>query len=252
MPKPEFYGWDWAILVLTLFLLGLGIGGLVVYQQHIEDEKRNTNVIFQRALSYHPDLSASDKDKYKSHEARFPKNTCTAEERDLYLKLHNTFRSKNNAQPLKWDQRLADTAQAWADKLYEDDCDIYHPKNRKDDCHYLRCGDDGQNLSQFVYEGRPRRNLEVGSIEEAVKLWTDECYLYDPDNPTKNGVGHFTQMIWKDTDKIGCAHRRLDRPGKKASIYVCHYNKSGNWLTPTGGYRYFKENVESSPTCKRR
>jgi pathogenesis-related protein 1 len=248
MPKVHIVALDYVILFLSLIFIGLAITGILTFVNHKAEQRASRSVVYQRALSYHP-LTKRDKSQGITPRYNFPDNTLNVSERDLFLNLHNDFRRLNKAGKLTWDDRLAESAQAWADKLYSDDCDIYHPKNPEDDEEYLQSGHDGQNLSQFVYEGKPRKNLQVGSIKHAVKLWTDECHVYNPKHPTKNGVGHFTQLIWKDTDKLGCAYRTLDRENKKASVYVCHYNKSGNWLTPDGGFTHFKENVESSPVC---
>jgi pathogenesis-related protein 1 len=240
----KLYALDIFLLILAVVLLGICIGGIITYSLNTRPSVTEKK-IYQRALSYHP-----VNDKGQDIQPRnFPPNELTEKEKSIYLNLHNDFRTKNNAVKLEWDDRLADSAQAWADKLYDEDCAIHHPENKEDDEEYLQNGLDGQNLSQFVYEGRKRKNLQVGSIPEAIKLWTDECKLFDPKNPTKHGVGHFTQLIWKDTTKLGCAHRQLERRGKKASIYVCHYNKSGNWLTSDGGYTHYNKNVEKLPVC---
>jgi pathogenesis-related protein 1 len=228
------------IFIVAVFGLAMGVGGVLVYTKNV-----STDTVSKTALHYQPRFVKNSTIQPRS----FPPNQLNAHEKSLFLALHNKIRQKNDAGPLEWDDRLADSAQAWADKLLADDCAIYHPKNAADDEKYLQSGLDGQNLSQFIYKGR-KKNVQVGSIKEAVQLWTDECKLYDPNEPTQHGVGHFTQMIWKDTTKVGCAYRKLDRLGKKGSIYVCHYNKSGNWLTAGGGYQHFNNNVKHFPNCE--
>lgn len=229
------------LLVFGLLLLGIGIGGLVSYEQHYPTDD---DVVYTRASSHYSAL----KRKGSIQPRNFRPSQLLPEEKELFLTLHNQLRDKNNLNRLEWDDRLADSAQAYADKLFEEDCAIYHPKTPADDEKYLHTGLDGQNLSQFVYSG-PNKDKEVGSITKAVRLWTDECKLYDPVNPTANGVGHFTQMMWKKTKQVGCAYRKLKRKDKQASIYVCHYHKSGNWLTKDKGFDYFRDNVEQSPVC---
>ena len=230
-----------ALLFLSLLLLGIGIGTMIIY---INNGRAADDTIFQSASSYHPTARRNGKIEPR----HFRRNQLLAEEKELFLSLHNHIRAQNKADDLQWDDRLADSAQAYADKLYNEDCSIHHPETAADDAKYLQNGLDGQNLSHFVYQG-PEKNKKVGSISKAIKLWTDECKLYDPVDPTANGVGHFTQMIWKDTNKLGCAYRTLKRRGKQASIYVCHYHKSGNWLTNKKGFDHFRDNVEQSPVC---
>lgn len=216
----------WALLLIGL--LALLVAGIIMYSNRIT----------------HCASSA----KRKVEARNFPRNELSPAEKTLFLTLHNQTRQKNGADPLHWDERLADSAQAYADKLLQEDCAIRHPQTPEEDKEYLQNGLDGQNLSQFVYEGN-RNKKAVGSIAKAVQLWTDECDHYDPEHPTNAKVGHFTQMIWKDTKQLGCAYRHLDRPGKKASIYVCHYHKAGNRLTSKGGLDHYRANIEPSPVC---
>ncbi len=45
---------------------------------------------------------------------------------------------------------------------------------------------------------------------------------------TKNwrDVGHYTQIIWQNTNQVGCA---ITRAGGN-DILVCRYNPPGNWV----------------------
>lgn len=228
------------MLIIALFLILLSSCFLAIGVMHLY--KQQTTRIKECASSYHP----SRRRQGHIEPRTFPKNQLSQAEKDLFLRLHNQSRLQNGADPLSWDERLADSAQAYADLLWREDCAIHHPETPADDKKYLQDGLDGQNLSQFVYDGA---HQPVGSIQKAVRLWTDECYQFDPTRPTENGVGHFTQLIWKDTKQLGCAYRELTRSDKTASIYVCHYHKSGNWLTSTGGLDRFRQNVQDAPVC---
>lgn len=37
-------------------------------------------------------------------------------------------------------------------------------------------------------------------------------------------VGHYTQMVWRDTSEVGCAVAR----GRRADVLVCRYARPGN------------------------
>ena len=65
--------------------------------------------------------------------------------------------------------------------------------------------------------------------------WYDEVDRYNYNNPGFSGAtGHFTQVVWKDTKKLGCAISNC--PGQ-GDIYVCHYDPAGNYAGQ------FEENV---------
>jgi hypothetical protein len=54
------------------------------------------------------------------------------------------------------------------------------------------------------------RNSNVATLGES--SWASDTWYaeindpgYDFNNPGfSNGIGHFTQMVWKDTQKLGC------------------------------------------------
>ena len=76
--------------------------------------------------------------------------------------------------------------------------------------------------------------------------WVEEGW-YDSEEPnynygsgTSNGgvIGHFTQMVWDETSKLGCGIARtgetltsggLDWAGE-SEYSVCRYVKPGNWV----------------------
>ena len=42
-------------------------------------------------------------------------------------------------------------------------------------------------------------------------------------------VGHYTQIVWKDTHKIGAAMFEVTLNGKRTSVIVCNYDPRGNF-----------------------
>uniref|UniRef100_A0AAF5D732 SCP domain-containing protein n=2 Tax=Strongyloides stercoralis TaxID=6248 RepID=A0AAF5D732_STRER len=81
------------------------------------------------------------------------------------------------------------------------------------------------------------KNLAMGSLSVAhfgVRRWYNEIKNYNFDNPKyKKGIGHFTQLIWKKTLKVGFGV--IERNGN--IFVVCKYSPPGNYIGD------FKENV---------
>ncbi|XP_074644224.1 uncharacterized protein LOC141901047 [Tubulanus polymorphus] len=48
--------------------------------------------------------------------------------------------------------------------------------------------------------------------------------------PVGKSCGHFTQVIWKDTTRVGCFNKVCDTsdPTRKANYVVCNYETPGN------------------------
>ena len=61
----------------------------------------------------------------------------------------------------------------------------------------------------------------------AVDAWYDEVYDpgYNFNNPgTSSGTGHFTQVVWKDSCRVGCGIA-----GFGEQYVVCRYDPPGNF-----------------------
>ena len=77
------------------------------------------------------------------------------------------------------------------------------------------------------------------------RLWYEEIAFYDFNNPghPKNGsedkmIGHFTQVIWKETTELGCGVYK----GADNFVYgVCNYAPPGNVIGNT--QNYYETNV---------
>ena len=116
------------------------------------------------------------------------------------LNPHNARRAKPGVPPLSWSASLAKTAQAWADR-----CVFEHASTGY-----------GENLAQGTgdYSG-----------VNAVNDWYNEISAYDFNNPSfSDATGHFTQVIWKSTKKVGCGVAQCS----DGALYVCNYEPAGN------------------------
>jgi pathogenesis-related protein 1 len=150
-----------------------------------------------------------------------PYLSCSADDASAaaWLERHNEHRAEHCAAPLSWDDELAASAQAWADR-----------------CVFEHSGP-GENL--FANTGIP-------SAAAAVDDWYSEVMSYDFVAPGfSQGTGHFTQVVWRDTTRVGCGVAACPGlfPGFEDSLlYVCQYAPPGNMegqfeanVLPSGG-----------------
>ncbi|WP_438725981.1 CAP family protein [Parasphingorhabdus sp. DH2-15] len=129
---------------------------------------------------------------------------------------HNAARRAVNAPPLVWDNALVASAKTYADTLARTGRFQHDPANG------------GYNA-----EGE---NLWMGtrtafSYDEMVNAWIDERKDYKngifPNNSRTGNwgdVGHYTQIIWPSTTKVGCALSS----NRQNDYLVCRYSPGGN------------------------
>jgi uncharacterized protein YkwD len=130
------------------------------------------------------------------------------------LSAHNKFRALHHAPALVWDAELANYANDYAQR-----CQFKHSSSPY-----------GENLAT----GYP-------SIAAAVKIWYDENSHYSYNHPGYSSqTGHFTQVVWKDSKKLGCAYVACNgKNGTPGKFLVCEYSPHGNVVSR----KYFENNV---------
>lgn len=125
-----------------------------------------------------------------------------------YLIPHNTIRTQLGLPPLKWSQKLSNFSYSWAIQR-QGDCALIHS-----DTNY------GENL--FWGSGK---DWKPG---DAVAAWAAEksYYNYYTNSCSSNqDCLHYTQMVWRQSLKVGCA-RVICRSGD--TFISCNYDPHGN------------------------
>jgi hypothetical protein len=136
--------------------------------------------------------------------------------------------------PLSWSPAVAAVAAAYASKLAaacEPGLSHSSPEERMNF---------GENLVAFSDATRGTTQ-SPGSASETVALWYSEraCYSYGPFQSGVNerctqdcgkygGCGHYTQLAWRKSERLGCAVAECTRAQTRRSYWVCHYDPAGN------------------------
>jgi hypothetical protein len=131
------------------------------------------------------------------------------------LAMHNLERSRVNSPPLAWDPQLAAAAASYGPTLARMGRLEHSPRNSRP----------GQ-----------RENLWMGtrgafSPEQMVGSWIEERNAFRPGvfpAVSRTGdwsdVAHYTQLIWKETTRVGCAIQ----PAGQWDYLICRYSPPGN------------------------
>lgn len=133
----------------------------------------------------------------------------TAADKTEFLSQHNAWRAKYDAQPLVWDDVVAQTAQQWADTVARSGNLSHRP-----DTPY------GEN----IWTG----SASSFSMAAVVDDWGNEAKHFDPHTGTCAAgkvCGHFTQIVWKSTTKLGCGKAKSTDGN---DYVVCNYDPAGN------------------------
>jgi pathogenesis-related protein 1 len=126
---------------------------------------------------------------------------------------HNALRAEVNVPAVTWDATVARTAAAHAVTL-AGSCTLAHAQSAY-----------GENLASFS---------GAGAVTTAVDLWGSEKSKYAGAGAAyqgpSDGAGHYTQIIWRQTTRIGCGRITCTGNLGNQTIVVCRYDPRGNVL----------------------
>ncbi|HKE22401.1 MAG TPA: CAP domain-containing protein [Bryobacteraceae bacterium] len=124
------------------------------------------------------------------------------------LAAHNSIRARVGVPSLTWAKWLAEIAQKRADELISSG-EFSHHRNWSF----------GENLYEITGEAAKPR--------EVVLDWASEMVDYSyAGNSCRKACGHYTQLVWRNTTRVGCA---ASRAGAR-TVVVCEYDPPGNFV----------------------
>lgn len=164
---------------------------------------------------------------------------CDAVCQAAFVTGHNNVRTKVNAglepapggafqpqanpplQPLSWDGAVATDAQ-----------------NYSAACNFAHSGQAGRGENLYASTGVEGPATAANSVT----AWDAESSLYTFGTipaPNQNAVGHYTQLVWANTTKVGCgitscnANSPFGAQFPTWTLVVCQYTPQGNFLGQT-------------------
>ncbi|KAL7299645.1 hypothetical protein TKK_0007407 [Trichogramma kaykai] len=127
---------------------------------------------------------------------------------------------------LVWDNKLAEAAQKLA---YQ--CEMKHDK-----CRHYPEESVGQNLAS-IERSDPQQIRGLSVVKEMVNRWYEEVKYYNR-NSVKSfnslygaggkQTGHYTQLVWAETNRVGCGAMKYFQGGYYKMLLVCNYAPAGN------------------------
>lgn len=139
-----------------------------------------------------------------------------------FLDAHNNLRRGHVSTPdMAWDSTVQTQIQSWLDST---GCRYEHTKDSTSPTP-INIQDLGENLyKSSASGGSPALN------EQAVaQAWYDEIKDWDYGNPSapRGVVGHFTQVVWKESTGLGCGS--CTNSDAKTRMVMCRYSPMGNF-----------------------
>ncbi|KAL5012919.1 hypothetical protein ScPMuIL_011470 [Solemya velum] len=168
-----------------------------------------------------PGLSWSRRRTYMSQRGSCVKFTMADKKfTEEVIKAHNAYRKTHQASDLEHSKDLSEHAQKWADHL------VASNGFQHSDC-MVKGERVGENIA-MKWSSQP----DNYTGQEVTDQWYSEVQQYQfGGEPSSNSAGHFTQVVWKDSKKVGVGKAQT-ADGKV--IVVANYRPAGNMMGSYG------------------
>jgi len=141
------------------------------------------------------------------------------------LKAHSMARADckaTNMLKMYWDQDLADLAAEHAEKCVYEHGTLDMPDGTRV----------GQNLATATWQPETWGEFPA---DKHVENWNIELKYFNNDTATCDEMGlcgHYSQVVWASTSKLGCAHKFCPNVKGGSDMIVCNYLPPGNHPGP--------------------
>jgi pathogenesis-related protein 1 len=155
-------------------------------------------------------VTAAEAKEAAQVESSSPDRGFTAAEKRALVDMHNEDRRAEGAADMykiEWDEKLAEHAQEYADQ-----CPTGHSSGH----------DFGENLSWSMYPMSIYKHMNGWSEEEKVN------YDYNSNYCMRGQCGHYTQIVWSKTTKLGCGRKKSGCNNGWGDTMVCQFSVAGN------------------------
>lgn len=136
------------------------------------------------------------------------------------VSLHNQLRSTAGVRPVMWDRGLAAAADAYAAELARTGRWGHSPQASRPG--------QGENLWMGT-RGAFNVDQMVGAWASEGRLFRSGAFPVVSRSGNWEDVGHYTQMIWPGSTRVGCAIRS----SVSNDFLVCRYSPAGNVMGAT-------------------
>ena len=140
-----------------------------------------------------------------------------------WLAAHSKYRDAKGLPALDWSSGLAGIATEWAQKLAAEQCGSLEHRPSS----YRAPRDIGENLATASASPAPPERGPTSAVDD----WASEAQFYDHSaNRCQEGevCGHFTQVVWRATQEVGCAESTCTDGEWQTKVWVCNYRPAGN------------------------
>lgn len=165
------------------------------------------------------------------------------DQRDYILGRHNAWRGRCGSLALEYDLTLEAHAQQWANDLAGRQYWGPSPHNNNRMLPAFS-GEVGENISRGKGSGATGASV-VDQLQSSVDGWALEFKQHDFTTHRSAGTGHFTQVVWRATTKMGCGFAHITLPGGGWYwVCVCNYHPAGNIMfSGPDPYQLYTKNV---------
>jgi len=148
---------------------------------------------------------------------------------DATLAAHNKWRSEVGVAGLRWSEVLQQQADKWAAELEATNaCRMKH-SGSGENLYWagpLKAANAVDSEGNWIWQN----SLQAISEANMVDSWGSEKQWYDYatnscNAPVGESCGHYTQVVWRDTQEVGCAKAVCD---DFSQVWVCNYKPAGN------------------------